>query len=138
MLRQFQLLLPDGGVPWPPLVLDGLLVHPHLETSPEPASSALVTMGLVNDTLLTLSTLAPILSSSPDGAFEEASTSITGKDAIMFARTEVSTHFARHVIQDTAAAARTVHKLRWTVVVEFQTNAAIKVACYLHGGRLKM
>ena len=80
-------------------MLHSLLVHANLETSPEPAASTLIAMCLVNDTLVTVSALASIFSAPPDGAFEEASTAVTGKDAVMLARTEVPTHLARHIIQ---------------------------------------
>ena len=111
-------------------MLDSFSVHPHLETPPQSASSALVPVSLVNHTLLTLSTLASILSSSSDASLEEPSASITSKDTIVFTRGEVSTHFARNIVQysRTAVAVAVV----WgTVVVVFEVDV-VEVACYIH------
>ena len=65
-------LLPDGGVPGSPLMLDGLPVHAHLEAPPEPAAPALVPVSLVYHTTVLLPTLAPVLSPPPDGPLEES------------------------------------------------------------------
>ena len=78
-------LLPDGGIPWPSLVLHGLPIHPHLDTPPKPAPPALVTVCLVDDTLCvpTLPALARVIPPTPDGSLEESCTPVTGKYSIV-------------------------------------------------------
>ena len=112
-------LLPDGGVPGPPLVLHGLLVHPHLCAPLESAAPALVAVGLVYHTPLTLPALAAVLPAPSDGSLEEAGAAVTREDAVMLPGGEVSTHLARDIVQN--AATGITHILRGAVTVLHKT-----------------
>ena len=94
-------LLPDGGVPGSSLVLDGLPVHAHLETPPEPTAPTLVTVGLVYHTALPLPTLAPVLSAPSDGPLEEPRTPVTREDPVVLPGREIPAHLAGNIVQDT-------------------------------------
>ena len=96
-------LLPDGGVPGPPLVLDGLPVHADLETPPEPTAPTLVTVSLVYHTALILPTLTPVLSTPPDRPLEEPRAPVTREDPVVLPGGEISAHLAGDVVQDPAA-----------------------------------
>ena len=98
---QVRHLLPDGGVPGSPLVLDGLPVHAHLETPPEPTAPTLVTVGLVYHTALPLPTLAPVLSAPSDGPLEEPRTPVTREDPVVLPGREIPAHLAGNIVQDT-------------------------------------
>ena len=84
-------------------MLDSLPVHAHLETSPEPTSPTLVTVGLVYHTTLPLPTLTPVLSPPPDGPLEEPRTAVAREYPVVLPGGEISAHLAGNVVQDPAA-----------------------------------
>ena len=78
-------LAPESGVPRTPLMLDCIFVHANLCTSLESAGAALVAVRLVYQAGTLVLGLADVLAVAPDGPFEETSTTVTGKDAIVLA-----------------------------------------------------
>ena len=114
-------LLAQGGSARTPLMLDSLSVHANLNAPSKAAATALVPACLVHLTSLALSGLAEILPPSPNGSFEEASTSVAGKDPVVLARREVSAHLAGSVIQDpagrTAGSSSSSLGTPWTAIL---------------------
>lgn len=77
-----------------------IFVHAGLYAFGQTTSATLIPVRFIDSTTAFGLCFAVILSGATDRPLEESSTTIAGKDSIMFPGGVITTHFTRNVVQD--------------------------------------
>ncbi len=109
-------LLPQSWISWPSLMLNGVTIHANFEALFKSTCTALISMCFVYHAEAIRFWFADILAISSNRSFEESSTAIASINSIMFARTVISTDFARHIVKNST----------WKRIKRFQSQIKLQ------------